>query len=99
MDWFLNGWDHSYNYSLNSRIFKKSRFQMFADFKCLQISNPHCNWLRVPRKQVPADIDSDIKIDKLSTFLSTFLPYRVLIEGESPLSRYKRYIKDDRYDK
>ena len=49
--------------------------------------------------QVPGDIDTDIKIDKLSTFLSTFLPYRVLIEGESPLSRYKRYIKDDRYEK
>ena len=41
-------------------------------------------------QQIPADIDTDNKIDKLSTFLSTFLPYRVSIEGESPLSRYKR---------
>ena len=40
--------------------------------------------------QIPADIDADNKIDKLSTFLSTFLPYHVSIEGESPISRYKR---------
>ena len=28
------------------------------------------------RLQIPGDIDTDIKIDNLSTFLLTFLPYR-----------------------
>ena len=49
--------------------------------------------------QIPADIDTDNKIDKISSKILTFLPYRRAIWIQKALPFQKRYLFIDRFGK
>ena len=66
---------------------------------CREVNTKHFQIKSSHGGQTPADISNQIKNDNLSMPKLTFYQTVLSLNGVSPLWSYKRYMKDDQYDK